>query len=543
MTMPTFFRSAKCLWFEIPACAAAFFIAAATVAGCNSSKAPLATAKQLDDLETALKAIEGELRDLRQRIPQEIEQRAKELETVLTDRKQCPQDPQAAEKMRQPPDDLEVALKRIEGELRDLRQGIPQEIEESVKEMEAILTDRNQWPQDSQAADKMRQNLDEIVQTLSPVATERILPQLARLNWGIEALWNLRTHAIAAPNQLEEVQEVITEMLETHPRGHFNEIQRELETRLKEIDPQLRAFQMKQILERANRALEDKEDASAAFSSLEEFRGEKEVAAILPKLRTKVLEKTGLERIESFEKNLTKTRSFADDRARQVSLLTIQEGVLRLTVDLELEETVPKEVLKKAKNLLASCDKELLALAAKQQDDHAKKVRRYQAWALEQIRKFDSPNGWYYDVSLPWAESQLREFQNASEDKDWVAIQTFPSMKQLVQEKVGVDLSEMKGAMLTADKRKEIYNEAWRTVGWKNSIHTEIAYRATRDGMVKFLLPIQPHLLDPPVAQLYQQAFSKGWQKLEGREDQLFVAQQSAVVQKKTLEEVASSNP
>ena len=61
--------------------------------------------------------------------------------------------------------------------------------------------------------------------------------------------------------------------------------------------------------------------------------------------------------------------------------------------------------------------------------------------------------------------------------------------------------------------------------------------------MVKFLLPIQPNLLDPPLAQLYQQAFSKGWQKLEGREDQLFVAQQSAIVLKKNLEEVAPSNP
>ncbi len=96
--------------------------------------------------------------------------------------------------------------------------------------------------------------------------------------------------------------------------------------------------------------------------------------------------------------------------------------------------------------------------------------------------------------------------------------------------------------MLTAAKKKEIYNEAWGSVSWKNNVDTEIAYRATRDGMIKFLLPIQAHLLDPPVAQLYQQAFSKGWQKLEGREDQLFVAKQSATVHKKTLEEAASSD-
>ena len=240
------------------------------------------------------------------------------------------------------------------------------------------------------------------------------------------------------------------------------------------------------------------------------------------------------------EQNLNKTRSLGDDRARQVSLLTIQDSVLRLIVDLELEEVQPVEVTKKAKNLLAQCDQEVLTLAARQQEASAKKIHLYQKWALDQIRKFDAPDGWYYDVTLPRTQADLNKFEDADKDEEWVVFQVFPSIKDLVQEKVGVDLTGMKGAMLTAAKRKDIYNAAWERVGWKNDIDTEIAYRTTRDGIVKFLLPIQPHLLDPPVAQLYQQAFSKGWQKLEGREDQLFVAQQSAIVHKKTLEEIAS---
>jgi hypothetical protein len=484
--MTRFGRSANYPWLVSPTFGTAFFLAA-LLTGCNSPKEPVATAKQMEELQ--------------------------------------------------------ATLRRIEGELITLRQGIPRDVEQKLRELEIVLNDRKQWPPSPEVAEKMRQSLDEIVQALSPIAAERILPQLARLNWGVEALWNLRTHAKAVPNQLEEVQATVKEVSDRHPRGHFNEIQKELESRLKEIDPQLRAFQLKQLLERANRALEGKDDASAAFSSLEEFRREKEVATILPKLRAKVLEKTGIERIDSLEKNLMKTCSFADDRVRQISLLNIQEGVLRLTVDLEMEDAASKEILKKAKDLLARCDNELLALAAKQQDDNAKKVCRYQAWALKQIRKFDSPEGWYYDVTLPWIETQLRKFGDSDKDEEWEAFREFPSLKDLIQEKVGVDLSKMKGAKLTAEKRKEIYKEAWQVFGWKNSIHTEVAYRATRDGMVKFLAPIQPHLLDPPVAHLYQQAFSKGWQKLEGREDQLFVAQQSAVVQKKTLDEMAASNP
>lgn len=482
--MTTFCHLPKFLWFMIAGFAAVLLLASATLTGCNSSHDAPATARQLEDLQTA--------------------------------------------------------LQRIEGTLISLQQGVPRETEQKLKDLERRLNDRTRWPQDSDKAEKLRQELDKIVQELSPIAAERILPQLARINWGVEALWNLRTHANAAPNQFEEVQATLREVLDRQPRGQFPEIQKQLENRLKEIEPRLRGFQVEQMLERANRALAGEEDVSAAFTSLEEFRGDKRVSAVLAKLRTKILANSGSERVASLETTLTKTRSFRDDRTRQLSLLTIQEGILRLLVDLELEDAAPTEVIKKAKSLLAECDKELGTLVAKQQEEHAKKVRQYQAWALEQIRQFDGPNGWYYDVTLPWVRQQLREFRDASEDKEWLAFQTFPSLKDLIQEKVGVDLSGMKGAMLTAEKRKEIYTEASGIVGWKNKIDTEIAYRATRDGMVKFLLPIQPQLLDPPVAQLYQQAFSKGWQKLEGRPDQLYVAEQSAIVQKKSLEDVAS---
>jgi hypothetical protein len=92
------------------------------------------------------------------------------------------------------------------------------------------------------------------------------------------------------------------------------------------------------------------------------------------------------------------------------------------------------------------------------------------------------------------------------------------------------------------DKQKEIYLTAYRRIGWKNSIHREIAFRTTRDGMVKFLLPINVNLLELPVAQLYHKAFSRGWEKLNDREDQLYVAEQSAVVRKKGLEELGTQS-
>lgn len=434
--------------------------------------------------------------------------------------------------------EVQVALQRIERELIGLQPGVPKESEQKIKGLESILSDPKQWPQQLDQVEKLRQELDGVVQSLPPLAAERVLPQLVRLNWAVEALWCLRMPSDVTNDQLENAPAIITEVLERQPKGHFEEFQKELAIRLKQLEPQVRKYRIGQLLERARLALANQDDAAAVYSSLEEYRGEAEVTEIMPLLRSKVFEDNCTERMVGLAKTLERTRSFADDRARQLSLLNIQDGFLRLGIELELEVTASKELSKRTKELLAKCDKELLALAAKQQQEYAKKHRRYQEWALNEILKFDGPQGWYYDTTLPWVESELKLFQSATEDGQWVAFNEFPSLKELVQEKLGVDLSGAEGGILTADKRREIYDNARGTVvGWKNNIHTEIAYRATRDAMVKFLLPIQPQLLDSPVAQLYQQAFSKGWQKLEGREDQLFVAQQSAIIQKKALDE------
>ena len=55
--------------------------------------------------------------------------------------------------------------------------------------------------------------------------------------------------------------------------------------------------------------------------------------------------------------------------------------------------------------------------------------------------------------------------------------------------------------------------------------------------MERCLLPINVALLEPPVAQLYWKAFNKAWEKLNDHPDQLKVAQATATVRKRTLDD------
>ena len=71
-------------------------------------------------------------------------------------------------------------------------------------------------------------------------------------------------------------------------------------------------------------------------------------------------------------------------------------------------------------------------------------------------------------------------------------------------------------------------NSTWRKSGWE-----DIRYGEIRDAMVTYLLPINGSLLDLPVQNRYQKAFDFLWGKLEGRDEQTSVAEQTATVEKK----------
>jgi len=58
-------------------------------------------------------------------------------------------------------------------------------------------------------------------------------------------------------------------------------------------------------------------------------------------------------------------------------------------------------------------------------------------------------------------------------------------------------------------------------------------YKWIRDAMVEHLLRLQPGLLDTPVREQFDYAFHYGWQKLDKREDQTYVAQHAATVEKR----------
>ncbi len=414
---------------------------------------------------------------------------------------------------------------------------IPDEALTRLKALEAHFDKPEGWPGSATQAEVLRRELDCLVkQHLPPWAEEELLPRLNVLRWHVRAVWLLRQQAGAAVELAQDMGEELRSLLAAAPEGCsadlVREVGRQRETLRKQAEQHRRVWALRQ----ADLALQGKVELLSALEALHGLTSP-EVEEKRGQLRHRWLDVETEKKLTLLQHSLEGACRLPGEAIQQAALLKVQDAIAGLMLDLELEKPARSEMRKRAHDLLEKCEAQVRGLQHKQRLVQDAKWHAYQKWALEMILAFDGDHGWYYDCALPRIQEQLRSFKHPAGDiPEWPLFKCFPSTKQLLHEKLGVDLSYVVAAEVPAGTQREIFSKAWALRGWCKDIDIELAYRTTRDGMVTYLLPINPNLLDPPLACLYNKAFQKGWNKLEGREDQLFVGQQAALVPRRGLD-------
>jgi len=412
---------------------------------------------------------------------------------------------------------------------------VPEGTLKQFKSLEDRFVQPADWPETLEGAEKLRQELEQLVKRhVPPWAEEELLPRLNVLRWNVRVIWLLRHHTSPSPEQAEELAEEYRSLIAGIPDGASSALKGLLQTQRVGMLDQVNTHHQSQALAQARKALDGKGELLAALGTLE-GNDQPQAGDLRDQLRRTLLDQDTTRKLTLLESTLDSAATLPKESLRRTSLLKVEDAAASLLLDLYTEKPPRKEMQEKANRLVEQCDAQIKDLFKQQQEAQEKRDHDYQAWALEQILLFDGDDGWHYDKTLPWIQAQLRSFKNAEEDRPgWVLFKEFPSTKELFQALLGLDLSDIKNAELSVAKQQEIYKAASSLTGWVKNIDQEIAYRVTRDGMVKYLLPINTNLLEPPVAQLYNKAFKNGWEKLAGRQDQLYVAKQSAIVKKKT---------
>ena len=425
-------------------------------------------------------------------------------------------------------DSLNQRLANIEAQLTSLSNVSP-DADGRLKTIEQKIGDKATWPKNLPAAEALRKELEQLVNGMSPMAQDSVVARLLRTRWAVRAIWTLCKADGGGQEQSGDMAEELQAVLEAEPESGPDHIRKELEQVIGLAEKVAHKAARQRALKAGEDAINGKgTDPVDAWEELQRFTaGDQEASTVRDKLKRTLAVLEIASRCRDLKTQRGRIPADSDEVTRQASLTRLYEAAVRYRLDVLLGQPDCAADLGDLNKIIAKLGEELRSLAKAQQDRQDALLRQYQKWALTQITEFDR---WNYDRVLEDVKSTYAQMKVAETPLRWQLLEAFPSVRELLAERID---AEIPNGEMTSELQKQIYDKVAHLTHW--SYATELAYRTTRDAMVKYLAPIDERLLDRPVQQLFSKSYTQSWAKLEGRDDQLFVAQQAAVVVKRGL--------
>lgn len=368
--------------------------------------------------------------------------------------------------------------------------------ENRLEQVEAQVGDIGHWPKDAGEARELFDQTAGLVASLPAWAEADYLPRLTVVRWAAMAFDRLHDlesnrHSL---DQLEEIVFELRDLADARPQGGSEALAERLRESAAEIAGRTVNRRVSEAIREAQLYLGGNSDAVSDIIEVYEFLEPYEeadnlvginvnIATLRNRLYNQITRRQALEQAAALRTEW--------ENVQQLSRVQPRPAVYEVSVRALLQQVVSAHMVLVLKGLATTAYDELeselrraveaieSSLAKRVEERQAQAMRSYQRWALLEIKAFEAA----YDATS----------KKAAED----------------------------ASLLRRDDG-----------GWNDGYYNEV-----RLAITNRLLPINLALLELPVQERYQQAFQKGWKKLEGREDQTFVAQASALKVKKSLRE------
>lgn len=401
----------------------------------------------------------------------------------------------------------QATSKRIEQQTAVLNQVLgaiplvpmPPDWEGRLAAVEAQVTDTNRWPKDAAEARHFLEQTSGLVKDVPAWAETRYLSRLNAVRWAAMAFAALEPDSGTAQQQIVDQ---LNALANARPEAGSADLEQELKKTADSRATEIKKTRLTEAIQQADQYLaakmNDKEASTGAgpdILSVYEFLGlhaknadrGSEIRYLRKRLRERMIERQAEEQASALRTRWQKVRGLKNKQPRvyetAANMLLGEVTTARVALAIDGVEKSDYDGLE------SEIRRELTEIAARtarrQEERQAKAIREYQRWALGQIKS---------------AERRLAD-ASAQADKN--------------------------ARVLKADNG-----------GWSDE-----RYKEVRDAMVKYLLPINLALLDLPVQQRYQRPFQDGWKRLDGREDQTYVAEQTVKTVKKSLRDFLEDMP
>ena len=365
------------------------------------------------------------------------------------------------------------------------------EWENRLKQLEGQIANVDQWPKDAGEAGLFFEQTSELVTGLPTWAEAQYLPRLSSVRWSAMAFTRLHhpTDTSQPLDRLEQIGDEMLDLADAKPDDGSEALGQLLQEQASRLAGKVTNRQVKEAIEQAQQYIRGSPDAMPDIAGIYEFLGHYEgghdlvgVDGDIATLRKKVYKEMARRQADEQAsvlrtqwQNVKKLPHYQPQYEVAARMLLQQVVSAHAAFVLEGIATTAYDELE---NQLRRAVETIESKAAERAEERqARAVRFYQRWALSKIREFEA------------------SFQATS----------------------------YKAAEAASILRRD-------DGGWSDAYYQEV-----RQAMVADLLPINLALLDLPVQERYQQAFQKGWKRLDGREDQTVVAQASALAVKKSL--------
>ncbi len=425
---------------------------------------------------------------------------------------------------------------------------MPPEWESRLAELEEQVSDVSRWPKNPGEAESFLEGVSALVTGIPLWAEPQYLPRLSRIRWAALVFTTLNDapdadsplatstipttcrngwkHLNAPPDedlsldQLDQRVDQLRALATATPEGTAGELVSLIQECANALPGEAIRRRVSEAVQQAKELLEGPQDATANMAEVvaiydvleldavdQEAAGpDVDIPALRQKLYKEMLRRQAVEQADVLQRQWQTVRQLKPDlpaiyeahqpqwrpfslrraeraqhAVRVTALRTLLQQVASSRVALVLDgihAPTHERLERELRRAVATHETQATRQA---EERHARAVRSYQHWALGEIRQF---------------KAVLDDYSKRAEKQ------------------------RMPRLLLKLLRLRDPHPSE---------------YQVVRQAMIVYLLPINRALLDLPVSELYQREFRVGWNKLDGRPEQMEVAQQSASAKKKPL--------
>ena len=346
---------------------------------------------------------------------------------------------------------------------------LPEALTNQLAALEARIADENSWPKDSTNTDVMVAELRGLIRQIPPWAEEDYLPQLNALRWAVQSLELIQANVNAQGEDLNAAADAYANQLSIQPDGGAANIAAALTSRQQVATARFAAF-------RRDIAINDAKEQLGLAVMTDGLGAWQHLAEWTndPAVGSNALELRQQLHARLLDDGIANFIESSRDNVKRLSVVT--NSVLRQAGYARLFDSVTEQRL----NVL-------------QQPGVSQETRSK------------------LEIFFKSVENKLKE----EADKQNLGYQQWALKK----------ISDFRRAFDTAMSRSK--------PGALYGRNPDPDFQGVDDAMVRYLAPISPGYLDASVANLFNQAFNDGWNKL-GSNLQVDVAEHDVKILKRT---------